>query len=71
MDKLCKCGCLTKLVKRSDENNWHFNQRKYVNQSHANSYTQGAKNRKRKTDRIKNESLLSGKSKAINNWLSL
>ena len=65
MDKFCKCGCGDKLIKRSDENNTHFKQRKFFNQSHANSFTQGDKNRAR----VKDSSVDTVKQEIINNWM--
>jgi len=63
--RLCKCGCGKKLIQRSDENNTHFKSRKFYNQSHANSYTQGEKNRKRvKLVNVRSDSI-------INSWLSM
>jgi len=65
MKRCLKCNAV--LRQRSDENNTHFSDRKFCNQSHANSYTQGAKNRARKAGvQLDN----TDSQKLIGQWLS-
>ncbi len=63
MNKICGCGCGERLLRRSDERLIHYNKRKHVNQSHANSATQGDKNRLRV--KVKSD------HSVVDKWLSM